>query len=202
MVLKKIAKIVIVALVAVTGFLAGSYSVNKADIEKKGYDTGYNAGYNFAWDKAAKLVDSIKTPIIPQTDFQSMEMRSISAKIKNVSASDFSLTVEAYPVSSNPLSEDSKPTAREIKINAETKIVKLISKTPEEIQEETAKKSEETPAPIASFFPFSEKEITFDQLKVGDMIIISSDKDIKKETKITAAKIAVQWQVAAEDNEN
>lgn len=198
MVLNKITKIVIVALVAIIGFLAGNYSVDKAGIEKKGYD----AGYNFAWDKAAKLVDSIKTPIIPQINFQSTEVRSISAKIKNISASDFSLAVEAYPVSSNPLSEDSKPTAREIKINTDTKIVKLISKTPEEIQKETAKKSEETPAPIASFSPFSEKEITFDQLKVGDTIIISSDKDIKKETKIAAVKITVQWKLAIEDNEN
>lgn len=188
MVLNKITKIIIAALVAIIGFLAGNYSIDKASIEKKGYATGYNS----AWDKATKLVDSIKTPIMPQTDLQSMEMRSISAKIKNVSASDFSLTVEAYPVSSNPLSEDSKSTTREIKINTDTKIVKLTSKTPKEIQEEISKKSKETSAPIAPFSPFSEKEITFDQLKADDMIIISSDKDIKKETKIAAVKIAVQ----------
>jgi len=202
MVLNKITKTIIIVIIAIIGFLGGSYTIDKAGIEKRGYDAGYDAGYNSAWDKATKLVESAQTPIMPRINSQSAEMRSISAKIKSVSASDFSLIVEANPVSSNPLSEDSKPTTREIKTNSETKIVKLTSKTPEEIQEETTKKSEETFVPIAPVSPFSEKEITFDQLRVGDMIIIYSDKDIKKETKISAVKITAQWQPAIEYNKN
>jgi len=201
MALNKITKTIIIVIIAIIGFLGGSYSIDKAGIEKKGYDAGYDAGYNSAWDKAVKLVDSIQTPIIPQINSQSMETHSISAKIKSISASDFSLAVEANPVSSNPLSEDSKPTTREIRINSEIKIIKMIAKTSEEIQE-MIKKNRETPTPVAPFSPFSEKEITFDQLNVGDMIIVSSDKDIKKQTEITAVKITVQWQPAIEYNKN
>lgn len=202
MMFKEILKMLLVITFIIISYLAGTHNVDKTSIEKKGYDAGYDVGYNFAWDKAAKLVDSIQTPIIPQINSQSTEMLSISAKIESISASDFSLVVKAYPVSSNPLSKDSKPTLREIKTNSETKIVKLTSKTPEEIQEEITKKSEETFVPITPVSPFSEKEITFDQLKVGDMIIIFSDKNIKKETEIAPVKITVQWQPAIEDNEN
>lgn len=44
----KISKILLVAILIVVSFLAGTYSTDKASIEKKGYD----AGYSVAWDKA------------------------------------------------------------------------------------------------------------------------------------------------------
>lgn len=171
--------VVIVALI-IAVFFAGTYSVDKASIEKKGYDVGYSTGYNAAWDKATKLVDSSTTPIFPMQG----EMLSIGGTIKTVSLSGDSLTIETSPVSTNPLSEDSKPTVRTVKITPATKIVKITAKDPEETLAMLSQN--------ATFLPYSEEEITFSQLKADDRIIVSSDKNIKKETEITATKISVQ----------
>lgn len=190
MVLNKITKIFLVVVLVAVSFLVGTYSTDKASIEKKGYDVGYSAGYNAAWDKAAKLVESSTMPIFPMQG----EMLSISGTIKTVSLSGNSLTIEASPVSTNPLSEDSKPTVRTVKITPATKIVKMTTKTPEEIQAMMKQNQ--------SLIPFSEEEITFSQLKEGDRITVTSDKNIKSETKISAVKIAAQWQPMIEDNKN
>ncbi|MBU4481700.1 hypothetical protein KKH59_05350, partial [Patescibacteria group bacterium] len=100
------------------------------------------------------------------------------------SVSGDSLIIEASPVSTNPLSEDSKPTIRTVKITSSTKIVKITAKTPEEMQ---AAMKQNQP-----LMPFSEEEITFSQLKEGDVITVTSDKNIKREMEITALKITLQ----------
>lgn len=161
----------------IISFLAGTYIIDKSAIEKKGYDTGYSAGYNIAWNKATKLIDSVQMPIFPQPK----EIYSIRGKIVSVRAD--SLTLEADPVSLNPLSEDSKRTTREIKISSDTKIIKRTAKTPEEIQAMLAQNK--------TFYPFSEEEISFSQLKGGDRITALSDKDIKYETNIIATEIVI-----------
>lgn len=175
----KILKIISVVILIAVSFLAGTYTVDKSAIEKKGYDAGYSAGYNAAWDKATKLVDSTTIPIFPMLG----DMLSIGGTIKTISLSGDSLIIEANPVSTNPLSEDSKPTVRTVKIAPATKIVKITAKTPEEIQT-TIKQNQ-------PFLPFSEEEITFSQLKEGGRITVNSDKNIRDETEITAAKIAL-----------
>lgn len=179
MAFKEILKIISVVILVAVSFLIGTYSIDKASIEKKGYDAGYNA----AWDKATKLIDSVKTPIFPIQE----DIRLIAGTIKTISLSGSSLTIEASPVSTNPLSEDSKPTVRTVKITPATKIVKMRPKTPEEIQ---AMISQDRPLiPLA---PFLEEETTFSQLKNGDRITVTSDKNIKKEMEIMALKIALQ----------
>ncbi|MBU3965292.1 hypothetical protein KKA96_02835, partial [Patescibacteria group bacterium] len=160
--------------------IGNSGIINKAGIDKTGYDSGYSAGYIVAWDKATKLVDSSKTPIFPIQG----EMLSIGGTIKTISPSDSSLTIEANPVSTNPLSEDSKPTIRTVKITSSTKIVKIKVKTPEEIQA--------TIGQSQPLMPFSEEEIDFSQLKKGDVITVTSDKNIKREMEIIATKITLQ----------
>ncbi|MBU4298536.1 hypothetical protein KJ636_00635 [Patescibacteria group bacterium] len=176
----KISKIITVAVFIIAAFLVGTYTVDKASIEKRGYDVGYSAGYNTAWDKATKLVDSSTMPIFPIQG----EILSIGGTIKTISVSGDSLIIEASPVSTNPLSEDSKPTIRTVKITSSTKIVKITAKTPEEMQ---AAMKQNQP-----LMPFSEEEITFSQLKEGDVITVTSDKNIKREMEITALKITLQ----------
>ncbi|MBU4298592.1 hypothetical protein KJ636_00930, partial [Patescibacteria group bacterium] len=74
-----------------------------------------------------------------------------------------------------------------VKITPSTKIVKIKVKTPEEIQ--AMSEQNQTGQPTT---PFSEEEITFSQLKQGDVITVTSDKNIKREMEIIALKIALQ----------
>ncbi len=177
MAFKEILKIISVVILIAVSFLAGTYSTDKACVEKTGYDAGYNA----AWDKAIKLVDSSTIPIFPTQG----EILSIGGTIKTISLPDNSLTIEASPVSTNPLSEDSKPTVRTVKITPATKIVKIKAKTPEEIQASAQQNN-------TAFVPFSEEETTFSQLKKDGRITVTSDKNIKREMEIKALKITVQ----------
>ncbi|MBU4481620.1 hypothetical protein KKH59_04930 [Patescibacteria group bacterium] len=181
---KEILKVILVAILIIVSFFIGNSSIiNKAGIDKTGYDSGYSAGYIVAWDKATKLVDSSTTPIFPMQ----AEMFSIGGTIKTISLSGDSLIIEANPISTNPLSEDSKPTIRTVKITPAAKIVKMTTKTPEEIQAMIGQN--QTSQPMT---PFSEEEITFSQLKNGDRITVTSDKNIKREMEIIALKITLQ----------
>ncbi|MFH1048469.1 MAG: hypothetical protein V1732_02295 [Patescibacteria group bacterium] len=179
--LNKFLKIIAGAILAVLMFLAGRFSFDGAGIEKKAMMLDYDAGYNAAWNKAETLIDSTQIPILPQIE----KIYSIAGKIKSISFSDASLIIEANPVSFNPLSEDSKPTVRTIKTTSSTKIVKMTPKTSEEIKAEIEQKN-------LPLMPFSEEKIDFGQLGEGDVIIVTSDKNIKSETEITATKIAAQ----------
>ncbi|MBU4000304.1 hypothetical protein KKG29_03985 [Patescibacteria group bacterium] len=183
MAFKKISKVILIAIIIIVSFFVGTYSIDKSVIEKKGYDVGYSAGYTAAWDKATKLVESTTIPIFPMQG----EMLSINGTIKDISLSGGSLTIEAGPVSTNPLSEDSKPTVRTIKITPATKIVKMTTKTPEQMQAMLSPDQ-----PLIPTMPFSEEETTFSQLKQGDVITVTSDKNIKRETEIIALKITLQ----------
>jgi len=181
MAFKEILKVILVAILIIVSFFIGNSGIiNKAGIDKTGYDSGYSAGYIVAWDKATKLVDSTTIPIFPIQG----EILSIGGTIKTISVSGDSLIIEASPVSTNPLSEDSKPTIRTVKITSSTKIVKITAKTPEEMQ---AAMKQNQP-----LMPFSEEEITFSQLKEGDRITVTSDKNIKREMEIVALKITLQ----------
>jgi hypothetical protein len=194
--------IAVVALVAVA-FLAGRYSAAKQGADEMAYSVGYAAGYkdafdnatqgadvaraqaygtgyNAAWDNATAVIDAIQFPILPQPN----ETLSIAGAIKGISAAGNVLTVQADPVSTNPLSADSKPTTRSVRITAATRIVKLVAKTPQQIQEALAGN--------ATTALYSEENIPAGQLKNGDRVVITSERNIKRETEITAAKISVQ----------
>ncbi len=173
----KTSEILAIVVVVAFAFLVGTYNVDKASIEAKGYQSGYSAGYKAAWNNATAIVDSVQMPIFQVP----ANMLSVSGKIVNIA--DNSLTLEADPVSTNPLSEDSKPTIRVVKIIPSTKIVKIAAKAPEEIQAMLSQN--------ATFLPFSEEEITFSQLKEGDLITATSDKSIKREMEISALKITL-----------
>jgi len=176
MVFKAILRLVAVFVLIVISFIAGSYSIDKTGIEKSGYDTGYNT----AWERATKLVDSSQTAIFPAQK----EMFSIGGVIKTISDSSNSMTIEASSVSENPLSGDSKTTMRTIKTTSKTKLVRIIAKTPGEIQA-VVDVNQIT-------LPFKEEGMLFDQFKEGDRVMITSDKNIKNEMEITPLKVTLQ----------
>ena len=180
--MRKIVATVIAVIIASAAFLAGK-NYYKPIIYKDGYD----AGYKEAWNKAKILVDS---SILFS---ESATMNSISGKIKVISASDKLLTVEADPVSFNPLSDESKSTIRQVRINPDTKIIKINAASQEEIQKmlEEIKNKQVTFDSSAPFPPFTEQELAFDGLKAEQRIIISANKDIKIEIDIAAAKIEI-----------
>lgn len=174
----KITKTIIIVALTASAFFIGSYSVDKNSIEKNGYDVGYSTGYESAWNEAKTIVDS--STIFPK---KPEEIYLISGIIKNISISNSLILIEAGPVSSNPLSEDSKITERTIKITSSTELVESTPKSLDIIQEEMQNGG--------GFNPYFENEINFDQFKVGDIISVSSDKDIKRETEFTADKITL-----------
>ncbi len=180
--MKTIIAILIVIIITSSAFLAG-----KNYYEASGYKKGYGIGYKEAWDKAKALVDSSKF------FSENAKTNSISGKIKVISASDKLLTVEADPVSLNPLSDESKSTIRKVKINPDTKIIKRTAISQEETQKilEEMKNNQTMPDSSTPFPPFTEQELVFDQLKAGQRIVITADRDIKIETNITANKIEI-----------
>ena len=180
----KIFKTVIIAVFIAVAFIIGTYTVNERAIKNNSYDTGYNMGYEAAWNEAKTIVDS--STMFPR---EPEEMYLISGIIKDISISNGLILLEANPVSSNPLSEDSKSTVRKIKINSDTEIIEIIYKTPEEMLE--TEKNEEASDLIMPFSPFTENKITLKQLNIGDRITITSDKNIKKEMEIMATKISL-----------
>lgn len=193
------AVIAVIALVAVA-FLAGRYGAPTPGVGETAYNAGYaagyaaalgnattssaaqsyDAGYKAAWDNATALIDSIQSPILPQPS----ETFSIAGVINGISAAGNVLTVQADPVSTNPLSADSKPTARSVRITAATKIVRITAKTSQEIQEALSQNR--------TIALYSEEEIRPSQLAIGDRIVITSERNVKRETEIMAAKISVQ----------
>lgn len=176
--LNKITKTIIIIALIASAFFIGDYSVDKNRIEKNSYDAGYSAGYNSAWNKAETLVSS--SYLFPK---KPEEVYLISGIIKDISILNSLILLEASPVSSNPLSEDSKITERTIKIISNTELVRSTPKSPDIIREEMQNGG--------GFSPYFENEIDFKQFKIGDIISASSDKNIKKEMEFTATKVTL-----------
>ena len=168
----RVSTILVFIIIAVIAFLAGYYSVDITGIE----DRSYASGYDDAWVKASGIVEN--SSLFPRTPD---EMYSISGEIKSVSGNMF--TIEAYPVSLNPLLDDSKTTIRQVTITKDTEIVRQIPKIPQEINEMIKDGG--------TVSLFSEEIISVEQLIAGFSILVVSDKDIKHETDIVALKIVL-----------
>ena len=154
--------------------------------ELAGYKNGYAVGYEDAWNKSKALVDS------SMVFSEKITTNLINGKIKSMAASDKTLTIEADPISLNPLSEYSKSTIRLVKILPETKIIKINIANQKEIQKMsniTNNNSNILLNHSSSFSQFTEQELTFDKLKIGQRITIIADKNIKNEITIIATKI-------------
>ena len=126
-----------------------------------------------------------------KTMFPSMlEMKSVSGKIKEIKEK----TVILEAIGINPL-EDS-PATREITVGENTKIVKSESKDQTAFQKEMEEYQKtisiQTDKPQTPPIPFSEKEVSLADLKVGDQVLIEASENIKDKTSFEAVKITLQ----------
>ena len=125
-------------------------------------------------------------PVIP-------EMRSFSGSVKEIDGKTITLEISE---STNPF--DEWTTIRKVTVSDSTKIVRTSQKDPKEFQKEmeayspgavgdsTKPSSVRTPP---SFL--TEKVIKLSDLKVGDVITVEADHNIKNETQFTATKVSV-----------
>ena len=150
-----------------------------------GYSIGFYKGSFAINSKLQSQIDKAKQ-FFPTLD----EVRSVSGTVKSINGNV--ITIEANNF--NPFEE--LPTIREVVAAADTKIIKLEEKAPEEFEKEfedyqkkTAEQSQEALVPPSLF---REKEITLTDLKAGNMISAEADKDIKTSARFEAVKVIVQ----------
>ena len=121
------------------------------------------------------------------------EMRSVSGTVKKIDGKTITLEIAESP---NPF--DEWPTSRKVIVSDSTKIVKVTQKDPKEFQKEMEAYSSGTianptnPASLRNPPSFTKEEvIKLTDIKVGDVITVEADHNIKSETQFTAIKISV-----------
>lgn len=121
------------------------------------------------------------------------EMRSISGKVLSISGS--TVTIESM-ASVNPF--ETLPKERTITVTSTTKLISMEQKDQASFQKEmeafskqmsSVKPGSAQSAPIMPPMPFSEKSISLSDIKVGEMINVEADENIKEKASFTAIKI-------------
>lgn len=120
------------------------------------------------------------------------EMRSFYGTVNKIDNNTITLEI---PESSNPF--DEWPTSRRVTVANTTKIVRVSQKTVKEFQKEMEAyspkvggdplKYTQVPPPNLN----KEEIIKLSDIKVGDIISVEADHNIKNETQFTATKISI-----------
>lgn len=171
---KKTITILLVLIIGIAvGFVGGRYYKSKSSSNKIA-DSGCEAKL----EKAKTMFPSM------------LEMKSVSGKIKEIK--EKTIVLEAIGI--NPLED--LPVTREITIGENTKIVKSESKDQAAFQKEMEEYqkiiSTQTDKPQSPPIPFSEKEVSLVDLKIGDQVLIEASENIKDKTSFEAVKITLQ----------
>ena len=154
-----------------------------------GFVTDQNSSYEAGWMAASQKLEESGL-LRPET----AEIFTISGTITQISENQ--IIIKADPTVINPLAIQA-PESRTVTVNPETKIIKQIPKTQEELAADEEKfvnereKLEPEAAPPTRPLPYTEKEIKLSELKIGDKISVTSDQNIKFATEITATEINV-----------
>ena len=149
------------------------------------YDVGFRAGFE---DARLKLSQSGILPAEPE------KTMSISGVIASVRGN--SIMFKADPTVLNPL-ETPAPTERALIIAPDTKLTRLVQKTPEQFGKEqaawiaaiqTLKPGE---APTLPPSPATDETISITDIKTGDRFTVTSDQNIKMLQKFEAKAIMI-----------
>jgi hypothetical protein len=122
------------------------------------------------------------------------EIFTVTGTITSVAGNK--ITLKAEPTVTNPLAEQA-PETRTVTVTAETKILKLTPKTPEEIAKESeafrksAAELEPGATPPNPPSPFGTKEIKITDLKAGDTISVTAETNIKMAAEFAAKEISI-----------
>ncbi|MFZ2621383.1 MAG: hypothetical protein WAX37_02680 [Minisyncoccia bacterium] len=114
------------------------------------------------------------------------ELRNISGTVKEISGNVVTVKI-AEP--SNPF--DQYPTERQVVIDSETSVTKSVQSDQKEFQKQWdayIKSNSKTSTPPS---PIKEVNINLSDIKVGDVISVLADHNIKNEIKFTGKKVLV-----------
>lgn len=171
------------------GYFAGRISVSSkksATLEKNTFEDGLEAAYN-------RLMQRGQAGIAAR-GYGFRESNSIGGSVKEINNGVIALNVNPVNVLADPALD-----VRMVDANS-AKIYKQVEKTPEDLQkdmeafdkkmQELANNSEaELPAPPE---PFGKQEISLNELKAEDRILITAEKDIHNVKEFKAIEILVQ----------
>lgn len=162
-----------------------------------GYPLGYSRGGQAVTDSyAAKIAALSKLFPLPS------EIHSLGGRVKSVNATG--LAFETVPVTQNPFAE-SFPAVREVAVTGATKITRTENKSPAVFQAEMAAyqkqvRNNAVPTGIAGTAPpvilpppepFGEINIKLSDIKTGDTVTVTADKDILRAASFSATRIQV-----------
>lgn len=143
------------------------------------YEDGYKDGFLAAREKFTK------SPPLPQN----VEIKMVSGEIKTIGQDGLTMLVTS--LDTDPLVDGVSDT-RTVAITKDTKIIKRVMLTPEEMNKRTqawaaegAKKG--TPPPA----PFTDMAIKLSDLKVGMQISVTSDESLRLLESFTATTIVI-----------
>jgi hypothetical protein len=178
------AAVAVVALIIV-GYAWGSKN-SLLDGSLLGQDGNYASGYEAAMTAAKKkLTDSGVVPKSPDT------ITGVTGIVKSVDTDRF--VIAANPITMNPL-EPQGPSTRTIIADDKTKFTIRIPMTPAEMTAATKafQASVKAGKPAVPPAPYTEKNVGIDAIKIGMVVTVVADKDIKSAETITATAITFE----------
>jgi hypothetical protein len=143
---------------------------------------GYRAGFEAA---RQKIADS---GLLPPSSATITSVNGIIA-----STTDSSITINAGPVSSNPL-DPTGPLTRTITVNEQTRVTRIVPLSDKEFRDRLAEFNRLTAAGKTASppQPFAEEPAKFSDLAVGMNITATASADIRDTQAFTATQITFQ----------
>ena len=155
---------------------------------------GYMLGLNQGLEQGRKEIEEkyqTKIEELYPALSEPEEIFSVGGEIKEIK--DKTLILEIGTPAANPF-EEPKTETKIVKIIEATEFVKAVQKSPEEMvkeQEDFLEAKKENPEveilPVESFK--KERSILFSDLKVGNIIKVETEENVKGKTEFTAKKI-------------
>jgi hypothetical protein len=173
---------ILLIIAALAGFFVIGFTVGSSTstVSVAPGSAGYQAGYDAA---RQKLKDSgaLPTPA---------EIKTVTGIVTVIAGAN--LTIQAYPVSANPL-EPAGPEVRTVTVSDAAAIVELVPLSDIEFRVALAAFNKQTIAgkQMTPPTPFREASLKLSDVRVGSTITVTSATDIRDAASITATKITV-----------
>ncbi len=162
-----------------------------------GYFWGYaRGGMAVTASYAPKIVEVSKLfPPAPTS------MLSLSGQVKSINGSV--VTLDVGSLTPDPFAVENFPEVREVTVANAAKITKMVQKDPAELQQEVEAYTKQAVnvsatagvvpvGPSEGPVPFTEKNISLSDIKMGDMVIVTAGSDIMSAPSFTATAIQDQ----------
>lgn len=149
---------------------------------QQSFESGYEAA-------RTEFTENLReTGLFLPVDEAALETRTLSGEITEIRDGSFFLKV-ARPGELNPIADFEFPTMREVRISGATKFVRLIEKTPEQIDAEVNAPDADPAIPPEPFFTESTE---FSSFEIGDTVLVAADENIFSEASFEAIELSLQ----------